>query len=323
MRSIKFIITKILCYLTTCVCLAQNPGWSIQANKYQYTMTMVAFLNVDGNMLTLEQDKIAAFVDDEVRGVASPALVTGVGRHLVYLTMYANKDRETVTFKIYDSARDRIIHIDKTVVFEIDKQYGNAFQAFSLASPPLRNGSSLIDLSFVEAEPVSRNIGEDEVTVLLPYATDIRSLAPLFTLSEGARLYYNKALLEPGAAALDFSGDVELQVMSEDESILRTYKVNTLTQQPGAEGSFTCTNVITANNDGANDKWIVQDAFLYDHHTFRILDVNGRVIYESVGYRNDWDGTRDGKPLERGKYFYVVEDNTTRQVIQGNILVLY
>lgn len=323
MKSITIILSAVLCCIATRVCQAQSPGWTFHANEYQYTMTMVAFLNVDGNLLTLAQDKVAAFVDDEVRGVTSPVLIEGVGRHLAYLTIYANKDRETITFRIYDSARDRIINVDKTVVFGIDSQYGNAFQAFSLASPPLRNGSALVDLSFVEAAPVSHEIGDDKINVLLPYATDISKLTSLFTLSEGARLYHDKILLTPGTSTLDFSGVVEWQIMSEDESMLRTYRVSASTQQPGEKEIFSCTNVITANNDGANDKWIVQDSFLYYNHTFRILDVNGRVIYKSEGYHNDWDGTWDGKKLERGKYFYVVEDNTTHEVIQGNILVLY
>jgi len=112
-------------------------------------------------------------------------------------------------------------------------------------------------------------------------------------------------------------------VLSEDESVLNDYMVEVKHQGESAISDFSSTNVITANHDGANDYWIVQDAYLYANFRFQVFDINGRIVYESVGYNNDWDGTYRGKRLDSGKYYYVVSNSETGTRFEGEILILY
>src|SRR5688572_21317320 len=99
MSSIKK-ITVLGLVICTLGVQAQSSGWSVNPENYQYTMSVVAFLSMDHKILTGAQDKVAAFVDGEVRGVASPIYVPSADRYLAYLTVFANKENEKIEFKI-------------------------------------------------------------------------------------------------------------------------------------------------------------------------------------------------------------------------------
>jgi gliding motility-associated-like protein len=322
MRFAKKIIMIILVSACTISVQAQDPGWTFDPGNYQYTMTIVAFLNVNGKTLTAAQDKVAALVNGEVRGTASPIYVSSADRYLAYLTVFANKENETVEFKIYESAGNKVVDITATLGFKIDAQFGTVFQAFSLASPALRSDAVIENFFFTGADSVSTTITDSEVNLVLEYDQDLHNLSPEFVISPGARMYLDRDLQESGKTTSDFTEPVFYSVLSEDESVLRTYQVN-VSNQTTEEGGFVCSNVITANNDGENDYWIVKDVFKYDDHQFRIFDANGRILHESTGYHNDWDGSYKGSKLERGKYFFAIKDPATGTVMSGSILVLH
>ncbi len=46
----------------------QQPNWSVNESDFQYSMTLVCRLNIDGRFLTSENDLVGAFVNNEVRG---------------------------------------------------------------------------------------------------------------------------------------------------------------------------------------------------------------------------------------------------------------
>ena len=117
---------------------AQAPGWSVNPSAYQYTMSIIGFLHVDGKLLINENDRVGAFVGEELRGVASPIYVASADRYLAYLTVFANTNSEQISFRLYESATGKIVEVEKKVAFEIDGQSGDVFQAFSIANPPLR-----------------------------------------------------------------------------------------------------------------------------------------------------------------------------------------
>lgn len=63
--------------------------------------------------------------------------------------------------------------------------------------------------------------------------------------------------------------------------------------------------VFSPNADGINDLWVVDDLSRVENCELKIYDSFGRLIYESVNYENDWDGTSNGKPLPSGPYYYI------------------
>ena len=73
------------------------------------------------------------------------------------------------------------------------------------------------------------------------------------------------------------------------------------------ENTFVANNTFTPNNDGINDFWEVEDAHLYYKCKFLIFNSIGEIIYQSIGYNNDWDGTYKGKQVPVGTYYYITK----------------
>ncbi|MXV52443.1 T9SS type B sorting domain-containing protein [Pedobacter sp. HMF7647] len=65
-------------------------------------------------------------------------------------------------------------------------------------------------------------------------------------------------------------------------------------------------NVITPNNDGNNDTWVVKNIDYYKDNKVDVFDRAGRLVYSASGYNNSWDGSFDGKPLTQGTYYYII-----------------
>lgn len=73
-----------------------------------------------------------------------------------------------------------------------------------------------------------------------------------------------------------------------------------------AEENFVAAELFTPNGDGENDFWVIENAHVYKNSQFYIYDNAGQLVYESLGYNNDWDGTFNGNPLPLGVYIYKV-----------------
>jgi gliding motility-associated-like protein len=66
-------------------------------------------------------------------------------------------------------------------------------------------------------------------------------------------------------------------------------------------------NFMTPNGDGINDTWVVHNIDAYPNHSLKIVDRAGRIVYEARNYKNDWDGTFKGAPLQQGTYYYIFQ----------------
>ena len=69
---------------------------------------------------------------------------------------------------------------------------------------------------------------------------------------------------------------------------------------------------ITANGDGRNDAWIIDNIEYFSENNVKIFNRWGSVVYSVSNYDNDevvWKGSTgnkyDGKELEAATYFYV------------------
>ena len=67
-------------------------------------------------------------------------------------------------------------------------------------------------------------------------------------------------------------------------------------------------NAFTPNGDGINDFWSVYGQFdCLKNVTVTVFNRYGSRIYSSKSYRNDWNGTYNGKPVPDGTYYAVVD----------------
>ncbi len=78
------------------------------------------------------------------------------------------------------------------------------------------------------------------------------------------------------------------------------------------------TQFISPNNDGKNDKWIINNLYKYPDNKVTIFNRYGNVVFEAEPYNNDWEGTyqQNGTvvgPLPAATYFYIIDTKKKSQ----------
>jgi hypothetical protein len=206
----------------------QSPDWTVNENNFEYTMTLVAFVTIDGNKLSSTNDMLGAFVGNELRGATNLIYVPTKDRYYAYLTVFSNTNNETIRFKAYDSSQDKIVAIEKSLSFSINSHRGNLLQAFSVASPALNSQADIVSLEFKDVAVLNNSTIDDNINLYVENGTNVTALNLVFELSTGAKLLHNSGILTSEDNALDFSSAQQLQVLSEDESTLEDWTVSVL-----------------------------------------------------------------------------------------------
>lgn len=82
-------------------------------------------------------------------------------------------------------------------------------------------------------------------------------------------------------------------------------------------------NTITPNGDGVNDVWNIPGIENYPNAYVVIYNRWGSEIFQSTGYKEPWDGQRDGKNLPTASYFYVIDYKTPgKQKLNGTVNII-
>ncbi|WP_298782321.1 hypothetical protein [uncultured Polaribacter sp.] len=210
---------------------AQEPDWSVDGSKYQFTMNITTFLNVNGTTLSSSEDKVAVFVGEEIRGVANLAYVAKYDKYVAFLTIYSNTSSEQLNFKIYDSTNDTVVNVIKTESFVIDSSLGSVFQSYSIANPELSSEASLLSFSFLNIGIVEEKINGNQRDFVLPIGTDLTTLKPQFTISEGAQLYVLENIQTSGQSIQNFTKSITYSVLSENQAVLNTIQINVTVEE--------------------------------------------------------------------------------------------
>jgi gliding motility-associated-like protein len=69
-------------------------------------------------------------------------------------------------------------------------------------------------------------------------------------------------------------------------------------------------SLFTPNNDGMNDYWYIPDLEQFGKLQVTVYNRFGQAVYQSNGYKNDWDGTWKGSPLPSASYYYIIKSST-------------
>lgn len=84
-------------------------------------------------------------------------------------------------------------------------------------------------------------------------------------------------------------------------------------------------NAFTPNGDGINDKWLITDGSCLSSAKVQVFNRYGSKVFESLDYRNTWDGTYQGKPLPDGTYYFIITFqliNNRVETMKGNLTIL-
>ena len=120
---------------------SNEPTWVVNPSSFEHSMTLVAQVVTDGGISTDPNDKLAAFVGGQLRGVA-PIGVSGYN-DLAFLTIYSNRTTgETVRFQVWDDDVSTLYNAtDQTYPFEANDALGSPGSPYVLtASQGLAEG---------------------------------------------------------------------------------------------------------------------------------------------------------------------------------------
>jgi gliding motility-associated-like protein len=83
-------------------------------------------------------------------------------------------------------------------------------------------------------------------------------------------------------------------------------------------------NAFTPNGDGINDTWAIDGLSTYRNSVMKVYNRWGQLVYSNIGvYSNDWDGTRNGKDLSIGTYYYVITLNQDGKTnVSGDVSII-
>ena len=200
-----------------------QPNWTVNESDFQYSMTLIARINVDGRMLENSNDRVGAFVNGQVRGVAAPSFVAAQNKYFTYLTIFSNQQGETINFQLFDASTNSTRSVEMTLRFVANKHTGSFFQSVSIADPPLNAAAAIERFSFVNVPLNDSIIQPPNYTYYIPNIISKETLIPVFTLSDGATAHIDRRDQISGESQVDFTQPVIYQVLSEDQSTLNTY----------------------------------------------------------------------------------------------------
>ena len=81
-------------------------------------------------------------------------------------------------------------------------------------------------------------------------------------------------------------------------------------------------NAFSPNGDNINDKWIIDGLIDYKNCSVEVFSRSGQIVFHSIGYNQPWDGTRNGKPLPMGTYYYFIDPKNGIPPFSGAITIL-
>ncbi len=96
---------------------AQPGGWNVNASAFQYSMTMVVQIQVNGVPDNLLNNHLAVFSKGQLRGYAAPVRFNGQAYY--FLNNYASAYKgDTLYFRVYRGADQKVYESVDTVIFK-------------------------------------------------------------------------------------------------------------------------------------------------------------------------------------------------------------
>ena len=129
------------------------PDWKVDPTLYEHQMHVIGTVRIDGLLMSNHESLVAAFIDGECRGVASPEDING-GSYVtltVYGNSYASKDyNHDVSFSIFDATTgmtytDAILHDYNNNVVDLAFKHDTIIGDFS--HPALWTKSDMVQQS--------------------------------------------------------------------------------------------------------------------------------------------------------------------------------
>ncbi len=81
-------------------------------------------------------------------------------------------------------------------------------------------------------------------------------------------------------------------------------------------------NSFSPNGDGINDQWVIPNLSEYPGNRVEVYNRYGQIVFQSNGYGQPWDGTRNGSPVPFATYYYIITLNNGFAPVTGSVTVV-
>ncbi|HKG06081.1 MAG TPA: gliding motility-associated C-terminal domain-containing protein [Pedobacter sp.] len=81
-------------------------------------------------------------------------------------------------------------------------------------------------------------------------------------------------------------------------------------------------SAFSPNGDGRNDTWMIPALLGYPTCMVDVFGRDGQLVFHSYGYSIPWDGTKKGKQLPVGVYYYVIGISPGQKKLSGHISII-
>ena len=165
----------LLCFGLSIHAFSQIPNWSVDPSAYQHNMNLVAVLNVEAKESKDSLNLLAAFVNDECRGIAKLKYFPTVNRYLAFLTIYSNSNGDTLKFKVFDSKTNKVYNSPNDTLFRSNQTFGEISKPYVIYTTNPPESISISNDSIDENLPINTKVGD--------FFTFVKDTSLVFTYS--------------------------------------------------------------------------------------------------------------------------------------------
>ncbi len=81
-------------------------------------------------------------------------------------------------------------------------------------------------------------------------------------------------------------------------------------------------NAFSPNNDGINDTWEIPLLHFFPNCSVEVYSRYGQLVFKSIGYNKNWDGTFNNQTLPIGNYYYIIKTSVSTNPFSGSVLII-
>lgn len=259
MKKFIYLLAALLCLNT--ISWATAPNWSIESNKYEFSTSFTAVVELDGIEIQNEEDQLAAWVNGELRGVIKPTYVQNLDRYYFFLLTYSNvASNEELSFSYYDASEDQIIDLVNLESFVNDKNQGSFSTPYVFSNKKI---GEVVSFSFVGITSTSVfDTTNNSIILKVDDGTDLTNLVANFNFVGSTNVTVNGVEQTSGVTSNDFTNQVTYVVTTSEGEISWTVKMEVL-------------SIVT------NEKWV--DVKIYPNPAINQLMIEGDfTMYQLV-----------------------------------------
>ena len=223
MKIIKALGIFSFIFIINAFAFAQDniPDWSVNPAQFENNGSITATVNLDGELVGSEDDILAAFFGDEVRGVTNGIDFPPGGYFAFFLTVYSDySSGETLTFRYYNLATDTIYELGETVDFASNMLLGDPFNPFEFSNVSVDcndvpGGDAYLDgCGVCDNDPSNDN--ESCSGCIDP---DALNYDPDATIDDGSCVYPEGTEWQVNPADFEFNGSLTAQVIIDGNAV--------------------------------------------------------------------------------------------------------